>query len=147
MKIYLGSDHNGYALKEFLEKELKRSGHDMKDLGDDNLDLNDDFPVFASKVATSVISDSDHTAKGIVLCGSGQGVCMTVNRFKGARGSLCWDVRSARESRNDDDANILCLPAKYITNEKALKIVDAWLSTPFAGAARFKRRIKEMDSF
>ena len=74
------------------------------------------------------------------LCGSGQGMCMTANRFKGIRASLCWDITEAHAARNDDDSNILCLPARYMSSELAESIAKIWLDTAFAGAARFKRR-------
>ncbi len=147
MKVYIGADHNGYGLKNKLVDYLKRAGYDVEDLGDDHLDPEDDFPVFAARVATAVLSSSDPEPRGMLLCGSGQGVCMAVNRFKGVRGSLCWDQASAREARNDDDANVLCLPAKLLESSEANVIVETWLNTPFANAARFVRRIKEMDSY
>lgn len=146
MKIYIGADHNGYGLKYKLMEYLKRAGYDVEDLGDDHLDPDDDFPVYAARVATAVLGSDDPDPRGIVLCGSGQGVCMTVNRFRGIRGSLCWDRRSAREARNDDDANVLCLPARFLESREADVIVETWLTTPFAGAPRFVRRIKEMDN-
>ena len=147
MKIYIGADHNGYGLKNKLVDYLKRAGYDVVDEGDDHLDPDDDFPVFAARVATAVLSSEDPDPRGMLLCGSGQGVCMAVNRFKGIRGSLCWDQTSAREARNDDDANVLCLPAKLLESSDANVIVETWLNTPFANAPRFMRRIKEMDSY
>ena len=70
---------------------------------------------------------------------------MAANRFKGIRASLVWNAEETRAARNDDDANIICLPARYIDENEAVKLVEIWLNTPFAGAARFKRRIREMD--
>lgn len=145
MKIYIGADHNGYGLKQNLANYLKRAGYEVQDMGDDHLDPDDDFPVYAAKVATAVLGSEDPDPRGIVLCGSGQGVCMAVNRFKGIRGSLCWDRRSARESRNDDNANILCLPAKVLEPTDANIVAETWLTTKFANAPRFVRRLKEMD--
>ncbi len=146
MKIYIGADHNGYELKRKIIDYLKRSGYDVEDMGDDHLDPNDDFPVYASRVATAVLASDATDPRGIVLCGSGQGVCMAVNRFRGIRGSLCWDRTSAREARNDDDANVLCLPAKVLKSSDTFEIVDTWLTTKFANAPRFVRRLKEMDN-
>lgn len=146
MKIYIGADHNGYGLKHNLIEYLKRAGYDIEDLGDDHLDPEDDFPVYSAKVATAVLASEDPEPRGILICGSGQGVCMAVNRYKGIRGSLCWDRRSAIEARNDDDANVLCLPAKLLENKEADVILETWLSTPFAKAPRFIRRISEMDN-
>ena len=145
MKIYIGADHNGYGLKQNLHEYLKRAGYEVQDLGDDHMDPDDDFPVYAAKVATAVLASEDNDPRGIVLCGSGQGVCMAVNRFKGIRGSLCWDRRSAREARNDDNANGLCLPAKFLESPEANVVVETWLTTKFANAPRFVRRLKEMD--
>jgi|SRR3989344_1509049 len=145
MKIYIGADHNGYGLKQNLHEYLKRAGYEVQDLGDDHMDPDDDFPVYAAKVATAVLASEDNDPRGIVLCGSGQGVCMAVNRFKGIRGSLCWDRRSAREARNDDNANVLCLPAKFLESPEANVVVETWLTTKFANAPRFVRRLKEMD--
>ena len=146
MKIYIGSDHNGYGLKHNLVEYLQRAGYDVEDMGDDHLDPNDDFPVYAARVATAVLGSDNADPRGIVLCGSGQGVCMTVNRYKGIRGSLCWDRKSAREARNDDDANVLCLPAKELSYDDAKLITETWLTVKFANAPRFIRRIKEMDN-
>ncbi len=146
MKIYIGADHNGFGLKKRLFDYLKRAGYSVEDVGDDCFDPDDDFPVYSARVATSVLGSEDPEPRGILLCGSGQGVCMAVNRFKGIRGSLCWDQNSAREARNDDDANVLCLPAKYIKSDQADIIIETWLNTKFAAAPRFIRRIKEMDN-
>jgi ribose 5-phosphate isomerase B len=108
-------------------------------------DSDDDFPHFAGQVATALLGDSSKDARGILLCGSGQGMCMAANRFKGIRASLCWNIEEARSSRNDDDSNVLCISARYTDLDATLGIVDTWLSTPFAGAPRFVRRLKQLD--
>ena len=144
MKIFLGADHNGYKLKEHLELYLRSLGHDVKDVSGYKFDPGDDFPLHAAKVATNVLVNPKSV--GILSCGSGQGVAMAANRFKGIRASLVWSIQEARVSRNDDDANILCLPASVLTNlDRAKDITDAWLNTPFEAAPRFIRRIKAMD--
>lgn len=145
MKIYIGSDHNGFELKKHLGDFLGRSGHEVIDKGDGKLDPADDFPQFAGRTVNAFLADKDDNAKAILICGSGQGMCMAANRFKGVRASLVWDLKEARMSRNDDDANVLCLPARMIDAAQAESIVSAWLSTPFAGATRFKRRLQELD--
>lgn len=145
MKLYIGADHNGFTLKHRLVDYLTRSGYEVVDEGDEKLDPNDDFPQFAAKVVAALKTSDDPEAKGILICGSGQGMCMAANRYKGIRASLVWDVDEARMSRNDDDANILCLPARVVKEADVERIVRAWLTTGFAGASRFKRRIKEMD--
>lgn len=145
MKIYLGSDHNGYALKQDLAVFLRRSGHEVIDDGDTSPDPSDDFPLFAGKVAHSILSDSNKDARGLLICGSGQGMCMAANRFKGIRASLCWNLAEARAARNDDDSNVLCLSASQLDVRSAEAIVTTWLKTPFAGADRFVRRLKQLD--
>jgi ribose 5-phosphate isomerase B len=145
MKIFIGADHNGFELKAKLIDFLRRSGHEVIDSGDQKFDPNDDFPQFAGRVVSALLADDDRDAKGILICGSGQGMCMAANRFKGIRASLCWNMHEARAARNDDDANVLCLSARSTDPEKAQAIVTAWLTTPFAGATRFKRRIMELD--
>lgn len=146
MKIYIGADHNGYGLKANLKEYLKRSEYEVSDEGGDHLDPDDDFPIFASRVATAVLSSDDPDPRGILLCGSGQGMCMAANRFKGIRASLCWDRKSAREARTDDDANVLCLPANGIKLAEMEVIIETWLNTPFANATRFIRRLEELDN-
>ncbi len=144
MNIFIGADHNGYQLKEQIESYLRQGGHDVTDVSGDEFDPGDDYPIHAAKVATSVLSTPDSV--GILLCGSGQGICMTANRFKGIRASLVWSNEQARVSRNDDDANVLCLPAKELHFDKARNIIDTWLKTPFENVERRRRRIKQMDA-
>jgi len=123
---------------------LNRSGYEVVDEGDKSLQPDDDFPQFAAKTAKALLAGGTDD-KAILICGSGQGMCMAANRFKGIRASLIWDVQSAFDSRNDDDSNVLCLPASILKSERANPIVHTWLTTPFAGAARYLRRIKELD--
>lgn len=146
MQIFIGSDHNGFDMKRELVEALVRDGHEIIDEGDERLDPQDDFPQFAERVVRAMKASGDPDARGILICGSGQGMCMAANRFKGIRASLVWNRHEARAARNDDDSNVLCLPARSITLGEAIRIVEAWLATPFAGAARFKRRIRELDN-
>jgi ribose 5-phosphate isomerase B len=146
MKIFLGADHNGFELKKALLDVLQRSGYDASDEGDNKLDPSDDFPQFAERVVRAMQASGDQEARGILICGSGQGMCMAANRFKGIRASLVWEVAEAHAARNDDDSNVLCLPARSIKTDEAIRIAEAWLMTPFAGATRFKRRIRELDN-
>lgn len=145
MKIYIGADHNGFHLREALVKYLEKAGYDVDDEGDKRLDPNDDFPVFAQKVVTRLLASDDPDPRGILLCGSGQGMCMAANRFKGVRAALLYDYESARSSRNDDNSNVACLPARILEKDEANLIIETWLKTPFAGAARFTRRLKSID--
>ncbi len=145
MKLFIGADHNGFRLRRSLIEQLKKAGYEVHDDGDQQLDPQDDYPVFAQKVVNDVLSSGDKEAKGILICGSGQGMCIAANRFKGIRAALLHDAESARLSRNDDDCNIGCLPAKILEDDKAFYIIKTFLETPFANAPRFMRRIKELD--
>lgn len=145
MKIYIGADHNGFQLKAALIVALEKSGHEVHDTGDTELQPEDDFPQFAALAVNAMKATGDVDARGILICGSGQGMCMAANRFKGIRASLVWNVHEAHAARNDDDSNVLCLPARSVTEQDAIAIAEAWLKTPFAGAPRFRRRISELD--
>ncbi len=145
MKIYLGTDHNGFQLRNAVLEHLKKTGYEAVDEGDNELDKDDDYPLFAGRVISKMLSSDDSDPRGILLCGSGQGMCMAANRFKGIRAALGYDRESVRSSRNDDDANVLCLPADRLKKEEALELVDTFLTTEFAAAQRFNRRIEEMD--
>lgn len=144
MKIYLGADHNGFDMKAQIADHLRRSGYEVIDEGGAQLDPNDDFPQFAGRVVSAILADQAESY-GILICGSGQGMCIAANRFKGIRASLCWDIEEARAARNDDDANVLCLSSRYTKPQDAIAILQTWLNTPFAGAPRFKRRIQQLD--
>ncbi len=145
MIIYLGSDHNGYDMRLVLADFLRRGGFKVVDEGDKKLDPKDDFPVFASRVVTAMKTSEDDDPRGILICGSGQGMCMAANRHRGIRAALCWNLAEARSSRNDDNSNVLCLSATSTTAKEAEPIVLTWLATPFAAASRFDRRLKELD--
>jgi len=145
MKIYIGADHNGFDYKARLTAYLQQNGYEVVDQGGENRDPEDDFPQFAGRVVQAMRGDAEPVTRGILICGSGQGMCMAANRFKGIRAALAWDQEEARASRNDDDSNVLCLSARYLDFDKTVGIVHTWLMTPFAGAPRFKRRIQEMD--
>lgn len=146
MKIYVGADHNGFRLRGSLLRYLKKAGYDVVDEGDKNFDPTDDFPVFAARVANHVLSEGED-ARGIVICGSGQGVCMAANRFKGIRACLGYDREAVRSARNDDDANVLCLPAHILDKDTANVLAETFINTTFAGAPRFVRRLREIDQF
>jgi ribose 5-phosphate isomerase B len=145
MNIYIGADHNGFELKASVTEYLRRGGYEVIDKGDDQKHPDDDFPQFAAKVVQAMIDDASYDVRGILLCGSGQGMCMAANRYKGIRAVLAYNQESARSARNDDDSNVLCLPARELDFEKAISIIHIWLMTPFAAAPRFKRRIEQLD--
>ena len=148
MKIYLGADHQGFYLKNKVFVYLEKRGFDVEDLSGKELDSNDDFPQFAAAVALRIIGDNDDDAKGILICGSGQGMAMAANRFKGIRAIVAATSDDARWGRNDNNANVLSLPARILENDDDIywqDIVDTFLGADFSGAARFTRRNKELD--
>lgn len=146
MKIFLGSDHNGFHLKEDVFAYLVKHGYDVEDVGDKTLDSNDDFPEFAELAALKVIGSDDKDPRAILICGGGQGMAMAANRFNGIRASVIWDAFEAKMTRNDNDSNILCLPSRILDNTNEWKgIVETWLTTPFARAERYKRRNRQLD--
>lgn len=146
MKVYVGADHNGFGLKTSLVEYLKRAGYEVEDNGGARLDPQDDFPIFAARVAKDILTSEDQDARGILICGSGQGMCMAANRFKGIRACLGYDRESVRSARNDDDANVLCLPARHLQKDNANILVETFLNTPFSHVGKYQRRIQEMDS-
>lgn len=144
-QIFIGSDHNGFNLKNDLKVYLAQQGYQVTDVGGEILDPNDDFPEFAAKAATAVLTNDDSAA--ILICGGGQGMCMAANRFKGIRASLLWDEHEAKMTRNDNDANVACLPGRVLEQDTAKyqQIIDTFLNTPFAAAPRFNRRNQQLD--
>lgn len=147
MKIYLGSDHAGFHLKEKVFAYLVKHGYEVEDVSGRTLDPADDFPEFAQVATLKVIGDDSKDPRAILLCGGGQGMAMAANRFRGIRASVIWDAHEAKMTRNDNDSNILCLPARVLDgDDSAWKgILETWLNTPFAGAARFVRRNAQID--
>lgn len=147
MKIYIGSDHNGFHLKEKLFAYLAKRDYKVEDVGGRELDPDDDFPQFAQMAALKVIGDDSKDPRAILICGSGQGMSMAANRFKGIRASVIWDAYEAKMTRNDNDSNVLCLPGRVLEDDEMAwqGIVETWLNTPFASAPRFKRRNQQLD--
>jgi ribose 5-phosphate isomerase B len=146
MKIYIGADHRGFDYKDQIISYLTDLGHEVIDDGSESLAPKDDFPDYAKKVAKAVLADNSPDARGVLLCGSGQGMCMAANRFKGIRASICWDEDEAKASRHDDDANVLCLSADRLDMPTIQLLLDVWLNTPFGHEERYTRRIQELDN-
>lgn len=146
MKIFIGSDHAGFELKEKLIPFLKELGHEVEDKGAYTYDPQDDYPDFIRPVAEAVSRDLE--ARGIVLGGSGQGEAVCANRTRGVRTALWYggSHETLKLSREHNDANVLSLGARLIGEEEALDAVKLWLETPFSGDERHKRRIEKIDA-
>lgn len=140
--IYLGADHRGFSLKETLKAFLLESGQMVKDCGAFEMDINDDYPDFAKAVCEALAADPE--GKGILICGSGHGMDMIANKYKGVRAALCFNQKVAIQSREHEDANVLVLPSDWLKEKEAEEIVKAWLETPFGEAERNVRRLQKI---
>lgn len=141
MKIAIGSDHAGFELKSHIAAFLAKIGIETEDLGP--LDESSvDYPDYAKKVCESVLSGK--CERGILVCGSGVGMSIAANRFKGIRAVLCTSLYLAEYSRLHNDSNVLCLPGRLMEKEAAENIVEKWLDTAFEGG-RHERRVKKLD--
>lgn len=141
--IYIGADHRGFVLKEYLAKWLTEKKVQFFDVGAIEEVEDDDYPDFAAMVAKSVAS-SPGVHKGILICGSGHGMDMVANKHKGIRAVLCFNKDVALQSRAHENANVLVLPANWLKPADAQEIVDIWLHTKFDEAERNQRRIKKI---
>ena len=142
MRIYIVADHAGYRDKEYLKKYLAKKKIEAVDLGNAKFTKGDDYPDFAKKLAKKIKGKD----LGVSICGSGQGMCMTVNKFKNVRGAFGWSVADAKRSKHDNDSNVLCLSAWRHTQEQNARILNAWLNTRFSNLARHKRRVKKIHA-
>jgi ribose 5-phosphate isomerase B len=136
VKIALGSDHAGYALKSALGHRLKELGHEVLDLGTDSEEPAD-YPRFCAAVGRAVVSGE--AGRGIVMGGSGQGEAMSANKVRGVRAALCLDEYTARMAREHNDANVLALGARIVATEMAFRITDIFLETTFEGERHVPR--------
>lgn len=149
MRVYLGADHQGFYLKNKIRDYLTKAGYQITDYSNEQFDPDDDFPQFARAAAARVVDEEDDTDVAILICGGGQGMAMAANRIKGVRAIVAMSVDDAKYGRNDNDANVLCLPARILDKDYNTPlwqdIIDAFLTTPFAGAERYIRRNRELD--
>lgn len=141
--VGLCSDHAGYELKSIIEGYLASRDIATRDFGTDSAE-SCDYPDYAHPCAAAVEAGQVYPA--IAICGTGNGIGMTLNKHRGIRAALCWDVELARLARAHNDANVLVLPARFIAPEKALAVVDAFLATDFEGG-RHQRRLDKMTEF
>lgn len=141
--IYFGADHRGYKLKEALKVYLKELNFNFEDLGALELIPDDDYPDYAVLVAKKVAEDLENN-RGILICGSGVGVDVVANKFKGIRSALLFNPEQARMSRNDDNTNVLSFAADFIDENSAKEILKIWLETPFSRLERHVRRVEKI---
>ncbi len=142
--VIIGADHAGVAMKKFVISLLKGQDLEYLDLGSFSANNEDDYPAITERVCKEVLKDVKHRV-GILVCGSGIGVCIAANRFRGIRAALCWNVEAAYLSRKDDHVNVLCLAGQIMSEEQVEGIVKTWFTTPAADAERYVRRIIELD--
>lgn len=140
-KIAIGGDHAGYLYKEKLAQWLREKGYEVKDFGPFSPD-SADYPDFVHPVSTSV--ESGEHDFGILICGSGQGVCITANKHQKIRAALCWDSDLAELTRQHNNANVLCLAARFTAYELAQRIAEKFLTTEFEGG-RHQRRVDKIS--
>lgn len=143
MRIVIGSDHAGFELKELLAADLAATGHTVTDVGTDST-ASVDYPDFAEKVAAGVLSGL--AERGILICGSGVGASVAVNKVPGIRAGLCHDVYSAHQGVEHDDANVLVLGSRVIGTELARDLVRAFLSAQYTGEERHARRLAKVHA-
>ena len=148
MKVILGADHGGLKLKNNLKKFLEEKGYDVDDAGPSKMDPDDDYPDYGKKVAEKVGKDGSDIGQtivmGILICRSAAGVMIAANKVKGIRGVAVFDEKSAKHSREHNDANVLGLSGDWLDEKKAKKIVTAWLETPYSTEERHTRRLKKI---
>lgn len=142
MIIPIASDHAGYPAKEITKKILKDMGHEPVDFGTHSED-SVDYPDFAVQVS-ELINNGDHE-QGILVCGSGQGVCMTANKYPKVRAGLVYSTDAAKMTRLHNNANIMCLPGRDLNESQIKEIIEAWFATDFEGG-RHKRRVDKIES-
>lgn len=147
MTVYIGSDHQGFELKEKIKKYLEKSNRKYFDVGNEVLDKDDDFTDYAKIACLKILADEDPKSKAILVCGGGQGMAMAANRFNGIRAAVIWDENEAKLARHDNDANVMALPAHILKDKdsKTKRIVDTFLDSRFSGAMRYKRRNNQLD--
>ena len=141
MKLALGSDHAGFAQKEFLRTWLSSQGYEVQDFGTFSADSMD-YPDVAHPLASAV--ESGAQPRGILLCGSANGVCITANKHAGVRAALAWLPEIAALARQHNNANVVCIPARYVTDEQAQEIARTFLDTEFEGG-RHENRVAKIN--
>jgi ribose 5-phosphate isomerase B len=139
-KIGIACDHAGFEMKEKVKERLKAAGYDVKDFGTNSAD-SVDYPDFAHPLAEAV--EKGEMDLGFTLCGSGNGISMVANKHQGVRSALCWNTEISALARQHNNANVCSLPARFISEEEAMNIVDTFVNTEFEGG-RHEQRVKKI---
>jgi ribose 5-phosphate isomerase B len=142
MKLAVAADHGGVPLNEIVIEELRRLGHDVVDLGGHDANNGDDYPDYAEALGRKIASGE--VERGILICGSGVGASVAVNKIRGVRGGLCHDTYSAHQGVEHDNCNVLCLGARVVGRELALELVRAFIGAKFTGEPRHQRRLEKI---
>ncbi len=140
LPLVIGGDHAGFEYKEIIKNTLIANGWQVDDKGTYGTDSSD-YPDYAHPLATMV--ENGAASVGILICGSGNGVCMTANKHAGVRAALCWNDELASLARQHNNANVICIPARFVTIDTAINMVDVFLSTAFEGG-RHERRVEKI---
>ena len=143
MKIAAGADHAGFAIKDAVVRHLRGQGHKVADHGATSAAEAVDYPRYAHEVARAV--ERGEVERGVLVCGTGLGVCMVANRYRGVRAADCVTPHLAEMSRRHNDANVLCLGGRLLSADEALAIADVWMATPFEGG-RHQSRVEMIDA-
>jgi RpiB/LacA/LacB family sugar-phosphate isomerase len=142
MRIVVGADHRGYALKETIAAQLRSSGHDVVDVGTDS-EAPVDYPDYAAAVGKAILRGEGE--RGILICGSGVGASIAANKLPGVRAGLCHDTYSAHQGVEHDDMNLLCMGSRVIGPELALELTSVFLAACFSGDERHRRRLAKVQ--
>ncbi|MBW6432155.1 ribose-5-phosphate isomerase [Actinoplanes hulinensis] len=145
MRLYLGSDHAGFELKNHLVNHLNKQGHDVVDVGPHVYDAEDDYPAFCFHTGVKVVADPG--SLGIVIGGSGNGEQIAANKVPGVRSALVWRTEIAELARQHNDSNVIAIGARQHTLDEATAFVEAFIATPFSGDARHARRIGQLADY
>ena len=142
-RIYVGADHAGFQLKQRLVDELKRLGYEPVDAGPKAMDPADDYPDYGRPVAEAVSKGT--VKRGVLTCGTGLGMAYVANRFPRVRAAVAWSPEIAELARKHNDANVLVLPSRFVSEEEGVDILHKWLDTAFEGG-RHERRVAKIDA-
>lgn len=145
MRVYLGADHAGFELKNAVAEHLKAQGHEVIDCGAHDFDPADDYPAFCIEAASRTVNDPG--SLGLVFGGSGNGEQIAANKVKGARCALAWSEETAKLAREHNNAQLIGIGGRMHSQEEALKIVDAFINTPFSNEERHQRRIDILNDY